>query len=75
MPPTTTSSPSEFVFEINDAKYTAILSDADPDGVLVSLRLPSGKIVMITKPYEVFYSTAEAVNAARSFAVGLGREV
>ncbi|MBB6249007.1 hypothetical protein [Rhodanobacter sp. A1T4] len=72
--PSTNRSPSEFAFEINDAEYTAILSDADPDGVLVSLRLPSGKIVTITEPYEVFYSTAEAVNAARLFAADLGRE-
>lgn len=65
-------STSELTFEIGDVEYTAILSDAhESGGVLVSIRLPNGKVIPITKPYEIFHSSAEAVNAARLFAAEL----
>jgi hypothetical protein len=49
-------STSKLTFEIGDVEYTAILSDADDSGgVRVSVRLPDDKVVLITKPYEIFH--------------------
>jgi hypothetical protein len=65
-------STSELTFEIGGVEYTAILSDADESGgVRVSIRLPDDKVVLVTKPHEIFHSSAEAVNAARLFAAEL----
>ena len=69
---TMSNSTSELTFEIGDVEYTAMLSDVDDSGgVRVSIRLPNDKVIPITKPYEIFHSSAEAANAARLFAAEL----
>ena len=69
---TMSNSTSELTFEIGDVEYTAMLSDVDDSGgVRVSIRLPDDKVTAITKPYEIFHSSAETVNAARLFVAGL----
>lgn len=61
--------PSGLTFEIGGVEYTAVISNADDSGgLLVSIQSPDGVITPVTRPYEVFHSTAEALNAARLFA-------
>jgi hypothetical protein len=62
-------SSSELTFEIGGDEYTAVLSNADASGgIRVSIRASDGRMTLVTEPYEVFHSSAEALNAARTFA-------
>lgn len=51
--------PPGLTFEIGGVECTAVISNADDSGgLLVSIQSPDGVITPVTRPYEVFHSTA-----------------